>query len=52
MQNKGVGFTIHQGSILGPWLVVTEAGFTPARFCDIAQPQPTQPMGLSIRFKL
>jgi hypothetical protein len=32
-----------QGSILGLWLAVTEAGFTPARICDIAQPQPTEP---------
>ena len=29
-----------QGSIPGPWLAVTEAGFTPARICNIAQPQP------------
>jgi len=29
-----------QGSIPGPWLAVTGAGFTPARICSIAQPQP------------
>ena len=28
-----------QGSIPGLWLAVTGAGFTPARICDIAQPQ-------------
>ena len=28
-----------QGWILGPWLAVTKAGFTPARLCDIAKPQ-------------
>ena len=28
-----------QGSILGLWLAVTEAGFPPARICDIAQSQ-------------
>lgn len=29
-----------QGSIPGPWLAVTGAGFTPARIGGIAQPQP------------
>ena len=29
-----------QGSIPGPWLAATGAGFTPARICSIAQPQP------------
>ena len=29
-----------QGSIPGPWLPVTRTGFTPARFRDIAKPQP------------
>ncbi len=29
-----------QGSILGLWLAVTETGLSPARICDIAQPQP------------
>ena len=29
-----------QGSIPGPWLTVTGAGFTPARIGGIAQPQP------------
>lgn len=28
-----------QGWILGLWLAVTKAGFTPARLCDIAKPQ-------------
>jgi hypothetical protein len=35
-----------QGSILGLWLAVTEAGFPPARIRDIAQPQPTEPQYL------
>jgi hypothetical protein len=29
-----------QGSIPSPWLAVTGAGFSPARMCSIAQPQP------------
>jgi hypothetical protein len=29
-----------QGSIPSPWLAVTGAGFSPARICSIAQPQP------------
>jgi hypothetical protein len=29
-----------QGSIPGPWLAVTGAGFSPARICSLAQPQP------------
>ncbi len=29
-----------QGWILGLWLTVTKAGFSPARLCDIAKPQP------------
>jgi hypothetical protein len=35
-----------QGSILGLWLAVAEAGFPPARIRDIAQPQPTEPQKL------
>jgi len=29
-----------QGSVPSPWLAVTGAGFSPARICCIAQPQP------------
>ena len=36
-----------QGSIPGLWLAVTGAGFTPARICDIAQPQPRPDPGFS-----
>jgi hypothetical protein len=36
---SNVGFGL-QGSIPGPWLVVTGAGIIPARLRGIAKPQP------------
>ena len=38
-----------QGSIPGPWLAVTWAGFAPARLRGIAKPQPPVASGWSIR---